>query len=53
MGLALFLMAEATFYSLEVRLATLAFGLLLGVLIAWVTRRPEGLEKLGEDSVIG
>ncbi len=53
MGLALFLMSSAGFYSIEVQLATLAFSLVLGALIGYVTRRPDGLEKLGEDSVIG
>ncbi len=53
MGLALFLMSSAGFYSLEVQLATLAFSLVLGASIGYVTRRPEGLEKMGEDSVIG
>ena len=53
MGLALFLMSTAGFYSLEVQLGTLAFALVLGALIGYVTRHPEGLEKLGEDSVIG
>ena len=53
MGLALFLMSTAGFYDLEVQLATLAFSIVLGALIGHMTRRPEGLEKLGEDSVIG
>lgn len=53
MGLALFLMSTAGFYDLKVQLATLAFSIVLGALIGHMTRRPEGLEKLGEDSVIG
>ncbi len=53
MGLALFLMSGSGFYSLEVQLATLVFALVLGAMIGFVTRRPGGVDKLGEDSVIG
>ncbi|MEI6231971.1 MAG: metal ABC transporter permease [Planctomycetota bacterium] len=53
MGLALFVMSTAGFYSPEVQIATLAFSVALGALIGYMTRRPEGLDKLGEDSVIG
>lgn len=53
MGLALFVLRGSGFYSVEIQLLTLAFTLALGASIAYVTRRPDGVEKLGEDSVIG
>src|SRR5436190_19358349 len=53
MGVALFLLSGAGFYSVEVQAVTLAFTLLLGAMIGYVTRRADNGEKLGEDSVIG
>src|SRR5436190_4169533 len=53
MGLALFLLAGAGYYSLKVQLITIAYSLVIRAVLGYVTRRSGGTEKLGEDSVIG
>src|SRR5580765_6814542 len=45
MGLAVFLLASSSFYSVEIQLVTLAFSLALGALIGYVTRRPDGVDR--------
>ncbi|HLX63448.1 MAG TPA: metal ABC transporter permease [Planctomycetota bacterium] len=53
MGLALFMLSGSGYYSLEVQFVTIAYALAIGAVLGYVTRRPDGAEKLGEDSFIG